>query len=140
MCISSPSCTPSQRAWTTDPAHPPSAKTEGNEETLTQDAPPKVLIYSYATGMLSLSGISRKLHDEPAFRGRTQLPCTPHDSPRLSLKALANSLIQVMHLARERGWSGGLDCSGRPKPSDTKRRKAVSYGHMFKAEAKLKPG
>ncbi|WP_218152781.1 MULTISPECIES: hypothetical protein, partial [unclassified Variovorax] len=29
------SCTPSQRAWTTDPAHQPSTKTEGTEKTLT---------------------------------------------------------------------------------------------------------
>ncbi|WP_284428197.1 hypothetical protein, partial [Acidovorax sp. SUPP2522] len=35
MCISGSSCTPSQRTWTTDPAHQPSAKTEGTEKTLT---------------------------------------------------------------------------------------------------------
>ncbi len=35
MCIRGSSCTPSQRARTTDPAHQPSAKTEGTEETLT---------------------------------------------------------------------------------------------------------
>jgi hypothetical protein len=35
MCTSGSSCTPSQRAWTTDPAHQPSAKTEGTEKTLT---------------------------------------------------------------------------------------------------------
>ncbi|WP_218137484.1 hypothetical protein, partial [Variovorax sp. YR266] len=30
------SCTPSRRAWTTDPAHQPSAKKEGAETTLTK--------------------------------------------------------------------------------------------------------
>ncbi|WP_284428092.1 hypothetical protein, partial [Acidovorax sp. SUPP2522] len=35
MCISGSSCTPSQRTWTTEPAHQPSAKTEGTEKTLT---------------------------------------------------------------------------------------------------------
>ena len=104
----------------------------------------KVLIYSYATGVFSSRKIARKLHEDVAFRvlAAANYPAhrTIRDFRAFHLKELGELFVQVVRLAREMGLVklGTVAVDGTKVKANASRHKAMSYGHMLKAEAQLK--
>jgi transposase len=104
----------------------------------------KVLVYGYATGVFSSRKIARKLHEDVAFRvlaaGNFPAHRTIRDFRALHLKELSELFVQVVRLAREMGLVklGTLAVDGTKVKANASRHKAMSYGHMLKAEAELK--
>ena len=104
----------------------------------------KVLVYGYATGCFSSRKIARKLHEDVAFRvlAARNFPAhrTIRDFRALHLKELSDLFVQVVRLAREMGLVklGTIAVDGTKVKANASRHKAMSYGHMRKAEAELK--
>lgn len=104
----------------------------------------KVLVYGYATGVFSSRKIARKLHEDVAFRvlGAGNFPAhrTISDFRAFHLKELSELFVQVVRLAREMGLVklGTVAVDGTKVKANASRHKAMSYGHMLKAEAELK--
>lgn len=104
----------------------------------------KVLVYAYATGVFSSRKIARKLHEDVAFRvlAADNFPAhrTISDFRAFHLKELGELFVQVVRLAREMGLVklGTIAVDGTKVKANASRHKAMSYGHMLKAEAELK--
>ena len=104
----------------------------------------KVLIYGYATGCFSSRKIARKLYEDVAFRvlAARNFPAyrTIRDFRAFHLKELSDLFVQVVRLAREMGLVklGTIAVDGTKVKANASRHKAMSYGHMLKAEAELK--
>ena len=104
----------------------------------------KVLLYGYATGVFSSRKIARKLHEDVALRvlGARNFPAhrTIRDFRALHLKELGDLFVQLVRLAREMGLVklGTIAVDGTQVKANASRHKAMSYGHMLKAEAELK--
>jgi transposase len=104
----------------------------------------KVLVYGYATGVFSSRKIARKLHEDVAFRvlaaGNFPAHRTIRDFRAFHLKELSELFVQVVRLAREMGLVklGTIAVDGTKVKANASRHKAMSYGHMRKAEAELK--
>ena len=104
----------------------------------------KVLVYGYATGVFSSRKIARKLHEDVAFRvlaaGNFPAHRTIREFRALHLKELSELFVQVVRLAREMGLVklGTIAVDGTKLKANASRHKAMSYGHMRKAEAELK--
>jgi hypothetical protein len=87
---------------------------------------------------------ARKLHEDVAFRvlGARNFPAhrTIRDFRALHLKDLGDLFVQVVRLAREMGLGklGTIAVDGTRVKANASRHKAMSYGHMLKAEAELK--
>ena len=104
----------------------------------------KVLVYGYATGCFSSRKIARKLHEDVAFRvlAARNFPAhrTIRDFRAFHLKELSDLFVQVVRLAREMGLVklGTIAVDGTKVKANASRHKAMSYGHMLKAEAESK--
>jgi transposase len=104
----------------------------------------KVLVYGYATGVFSSRKIARKLHEDVAFRvlGARNFPAhrTIRDFRAFHLLELSDLFVQVVRLAREMSLVklGTIAVDGTKVKANASRHKAMSYGHMLKAEAELK--
>ncbi len=104
----------------------------------------KVLVYGYATGVFSSRKIARKLHEDVAFRvlAARNFPAhrTIRDFRAFHLKEFSDLFVQVVRLAREMGLVklGTVSVDGTKVKANASRHKAMSYGHMLKAEAELK--
>jgi len=104
----------------------------------------KVLVYGYATGVFSSRKIASKLHEDVAFRvlaaGNFPAHRTIREFRALHLKELSELFVQVVRLAREMGLVklGTIAVDGTKLKANASRHKAMSYGHMRKAEAELK--
>lgn len=104
----------------------------------------KVLIYGYATGVFSSRKIAKKLHEDIAFRvlaaGNFPAHRTISDFRAFHLQELSELFVQVVRLAREMGLVklGTVAVDGTKVKANASRHKAMSYGHMLKAEAELK--
>jgi hypothetical protein len=104
----------------------------------------KVLLYGYATGVFSSRKIARKLHEDVAFRvlaaGNFPAHRTIRDFRAFHLQELSELFVQVVRLAREMGLVklGTIAVDGTKVSANASRHKAMSYGHMLKAEALLK--
>jgi transposase len=104
----------------------------------------KVLVYAYATGVFSSRKIARKLHEDVALRvlGASNFPAhrTISDFRAFHLNELSELFVQVVRLAREMGLVklGTIAVDGTKIKANASRHKAMSYGHMLKAEAELK--
>ena len=104
----------------------------------------KVLVYGYATGVFSSRKIARKLHEDVAFRvlAARNFPAhrTIRDFRAFHLLELSELFVQVVRLAREMGLVklGTIAVDGTKVKANASRHKAMSYGHMLKAEAELK--
>jgi transposase len=104
----------------------------------------KVLVYGYATGVFSSRKIAKKLHEDVAFRvlaaGNFPAHRTIRDFRAFHLKELSELFVQVVRLAREMGLVklGTIAVDGTKVKANASRHKAMSYGHMLKAEAELK--
>lgn len=104
----------------------------------------KVLVYAYASGVFSSRKIAAKLHEDVAFRllaaGNQPAGRTIRDFRAFHLKELGELFVQVVKLAREMGLVklGTIAVDGTKVKANASRHKAMSYGHMLKAEAELK--
>jgi transposase len=104
----------------------------------------KVLLYGYATGVFSSRKIAAKLHEDVAFRllaaGNSPAHRTIRDFRAFHLKELGDLFVQVVKLAKEMGLVklGTIAVDGTKVKANASRHKAMSYGHMLKAEAELK--
>src|ERR1700709_2232731 len=104
----------------------------------------KVLVYGYATGVFSSRKIARKLHEDVAFRVLAARTFPAHrpirDFRAFHLKELSDLFVQVVRLAREMGLVklGTVAVDGTKAKANASRHKAMSYGHMLKAEAEVK--
>ena len=104
----------------------------------------KVLVYGYATGVFSSRKMAKKLHEDVAFRvlaaGNFPAHRTIRDFRAFHLKELSDLFVQVVRLAREMGLVklGTIAVDGTKVKANASRHKAMSYGHMLKAEAELK--
>jgi len=104
----------------------------------------KVLIYGYATGVFSSRKIARKLYEDVAFRvlAAHNFPAhrTIRDFRAFHLQELGELFVQVVRLAREMGLVklGTIAVDGTKVKANASRYKAMSYGHMVKAEVELK--
>jgi transposase len=104
----------------------------------------KVLIYGYACGVFSSRKIASKLHEDVAFRvlaaGNFPAHRTIRDFRAFHLKELSELFVQVVRLAREMGLVklGTIAVDGTKVKANASRHKAMSWGHMLKAEAELK--
>lgn len=104
----------------------------------------KVLVYAYASGVFSSRKIARRLHEDVAFRvlaaGNYPAHRTISDFRAFHLKELSDLFVQVVRLAREMGLVrlGTIAVDGTKVKANASRHKAMSYGHMLKAEAELK--
>ena len=104
----------------------------------------KVLVYGYASGVFSSRKIARKLHEDVAFRvlAARNFPAhrTIRDFRAFHLKELSDLFVQVVRLAREMGLVklGTVAVDGTKVKANASRHKAMSYGHMLKAEAELR--
>jgi transposase len=104
----------------------------------------KVLVYGYASGVFSSRKIARRLHEDVAFRvlaaGNFPAHRTIREFRAFHLKELSELFVQVVRLAREMGLVklGTIAVDGTKLKANASRHKAMSYGHMLKAEAELK--
>lgn len=104
----------------------------------------KVLVYAYATGVFSSRKIAKRLYEDVAFRvlaaGNQPAHRTISDFRAFHLKELSELFAQVVRLAREMGLVklGTIAVDGTKVKASASRHKAMSYGHMVKAEAELK--
>ena len=104
----------------------------------------KVLIYGYATGVFSSRKIARKLYEDVAFRvlAAHNFPAhrTIRDFRAFHLQELGELFVQVVRLAREMGLVklGTIAVDGTKVKANASRHKAMSFGHMLKAEVELK--
>jgi transposase len=104
----------------------------------------KVLLYGYATGVFSSRKIARKLHEDVAFRvlaaGNFPAHRTIRDFRANHLQEFSELFVQVVKLARELGLVklGTVAIDGTKVKANASRHKAMSYGHMVKAETELK--
>jgi transposase len=104
----------------------------------------KVLVYGYASGVFSSRKIAKKLHEDVAFRvlaaGNFPAHRTIREFRAFHLKELSDLFVQVVRLAREMGLVklGTIAVDGTKLKANASRHKAMSYGHMLKAEVELK--
>lgn len=104
----------------------------------------KVLLYAYATGVFSSRKIAAKLSEDVAFRllaaGNRPAGRTLRDFRAFHLKELGDLFVQVVRLAKEMGLVklGTIAVDGTKVKANASRHKAMSYGHMLKAEEELK--
>jgi transposase len=104
----------------------------------------KVLLYGYATGVLSSRKMARKLYEDIAFRivGAGNFPShrTICDFRLRHLPELKELFVQVAVLARELGMVklGTIALDGTKIKANASKHKAMSYGRMKEQEQKPK--
>ena len=103
----------------------------------------KVLLYAYATGVLSSRGIARKLEEDVAFRvlaaGNFPQHRTVCEFRRRHLGDFKRLFVVVVRLAQELGPAsfGKLSVDGTKVRANASKRKAMSYGRMQEEERRL---
>ena len=104
----------------------------------------KVLVYAYASGILSSRKIARGLEQDVALRvlGAGNFPAhrTIREFRQLHLQEFSALFVQVVHLARETGLIklGRVGIDGTKVKANASKRKAMSYRRMREKEAHLK--
>jgi len=104
----------------------------------------KVLVYAYASGVLSSRKVARKLEEDVAFRvlGAGNFPDhrTVNGFRQEHWEEFAGIFGQVVKLAREMKLirMGTLAIDGTKVRANASKRKGMSYGRMKEEEQKLK--
>lgn len=104
----------------------------------------KVLVYSYATGVLFSRKVARKRHEYMAFRvlaaGNFPKHRTLCECWAVHLKEFAALFVQVVKLAGESGLIklGTIDVDGAKLRASASRHKTMRYERMQVAEIELK--
>ncbi|QSR33460.1 IS5/IS1182 family transposase [Marinobacterium iners] len=103
-----------------------------------------LLVYGYATGVISSRKIERATYDSIAFRYLAANTHPDHDTlatfRRRFLSELEQLFVQVLLLAREMKLLkfGTIALDGTKVKANASKHKALSYGHAKKLEAQLK--
>jgi transposase len=103
-----------------------------------------LLVYGYATGVLSSRQLERATYDSVAFRFIAANDHPDHDTiatfRRRFLKEIEGLFVQVLMLAREAGMLklGTVALDGTKIHANASRHSALSYEHAGKIEAQLK--
>ena len=103
----------------------------------------KVLIYGYATGVVSSRGLARKLQEDVAFRVLAAENFPSHrtlcEFRRRHLGDFKRMFVQVVRLAAETGVAnfGKLSIDGTKVRANASKRKAMSYSRMRAEEKRL---
>lgn len=103
----------------------------------------KVLLYAYCTRVYSSRRIAHRLHEDIAFRvlaaGNTPDFRTISDFRKQHLAALSGLFQQVLALAQQAGLVklGQVALDGTKIPANASKHKAMSYGRLQQAEARL---
>jgi transposase len=104
----------------------------------------KLLVYGYCFGVRSSRRIERATHEDVAFRVLSGDQQPDHDSiatfRRRHMAALGELFVQMFELCREAGLVklGHHAVDGTKMGANASKHKAMSYGRMGEAEAKLK--
>lgn len=104
----------------------------------------KVVLYGFASGVVSSRQVARKLHEDVAFRvlAAENFPAhrTLREFRQVHRAALAGLFVQVVKLAHEAGLLklGRVGIDGTRIKANASKRKAMSYGRMQTQEARLK--
>lgn len=104
----------------------------------------KVLVYGYATGVVSSRQVARKLEEDVAFRylaaGNFPAHRTICDFRLQHLEEFGELFYQVVRLAREAGLVklGRVAVDGTKVGANASRHKAMSYGRMREQEKRLR--
>jgi transposase len=102
-----------------------------------------ILVYGYATGVLSSRKLERASYDSVAFRFVAANQHPDHDTiavfRRRFLKPIEALFVQVLQLAREMGVLklGTIALDGTKIHANASRHSALSYEHAGKIEAQL---
>jgi transposase len=103
-----------------------------------------LLVYGYATGVVSSRKLERATYDSVAFRFIAANDHPDHDTiatfRRRFLKQIEGLFVQVLELAREMGMLklGTVALDGTKIHANASRHSALSYEHAGKIEAQLK--
>ena len=103
----------------------------------------KLLIYGYATGVVSSRGMARKLEEDVAFRvlaaGNFPSHRTICEFRRRHLGDFKRLFVEVVRLAAETGVAnfGKLSIDGTKVRANASKRKAMSYSRMLEEEKRL---
>src|SRR5215213_655358 len=103
-----------------------------------------ILVYGYATGVVSSRKLERATYDSVAFRFIAANDHPDHDTiaafRRRFLPQIEALFVQVLLLARERGLLklGTVALDGTKIQANASRHSALSYGHAGRIEAQLK--
>jgi transposase len=103
-----------------------------------------ILIYGYATGVLSSRKLERATYDSVAFRFIAANEHPDHDTiaafRRRFLQEIEDLFVKVLLLAREMGMLklGTVGLDGTKIHANASRHSALSYEHAGKIEAQLK--
>ena len=103
----------------------------------------KVLIYGYATGVVSSRGLARKLEEDVAFRvlaaGNFPSHRTLCEFRRRHLGDFKRLFVEVVRLAAETGVAnfGKLSIDGTKVRANASKRKAMSYKRMREEEKRI---
>src|SRR5262245_5061987 len=103
----------------------------------------KLLLYAYCVGVPSSRRIEERTHTDIAFRVLAAGHHPDHDTiaafRKQHLKALAGLFVQVLSLCREAGLVklGVVALDGTKVRANASKHKAMSYGRMAEAEARL---
>jgi transposase len=103
----------------------------------------KLLLYAYCVGVPSSRKIEERTHTDIAFRVLAAGHHPDHDTiaafRKRHLKALAALFVQVLALCREAGLVklGTVALDGTKVRAAASKHKAMSYGRMVEAEARL---
>lgn len=103
----------------------------------------KLLLYAYCLGVPSSRKIEERTHSDIAFRVLAAGHHPDHDTiaafRKRHLKPLASLFVQVLALCRQAGLVklGCVALDGTKVRANASKHKAMSYGRMVEAEAKL---
>jgi transposase len=104
----------------------------------------KVVLYGFASGVVSSRQVARKLQENVAFRvlAAENFPAhrTIREFRQVHREALGGLFVQVVKLAHEAGLLklGRLGIDGTKLKANASKRKAMSYGRMQSEEVRLK--
>ena len=104
----------------------------------------KVILYGFATGVVSSRQVARKLKEDVAFRvlAAENFPAhrTIREFRQVHRDALAGLFVQVVKVAQEAGLLklGRIGIDGTKMKANASKRKAMSYARMHSEEVRLK--
>ncbi len=104
----------------------------------------RLLIYGYCIGVVSSRQIEKRTYEDVAFRylSADEHPdhTTINEFRKRHLKALSGLFLQALQLCQAAGLvkMGHVALDGTKKQANASKHKAMSYGRMGEAEAKLK--
>jgi transposase len=104
----------------------------------------RLLLYGYCVGVMSSRQIEKRTYEDVAFRylSADEHPdhTTVNEFRKRHLEALAGLFLQALQLCQKAGLVklGHVAVDGTKQQANASKHKAMSYGRMSEAEAKLK--